>query len=64
MKKFLIYVDILGFDELGKEDGTKSNKLELGPEEKRKVFVERVKNKIKELKTTKKIEGSKGRRFG
>ncbi len=58
-KKFLIYIDILGFEELGK--GSKflteeEIKKVLTEEEIKKVSVERVQNKINELKNTEEIK--------
>ncbi len=50
MKKFLIYVDILGFEELGKGSKFPTE------EEIKKLCVERVQNKINELKNTEEIK--------
>ena len=55
--RYLIYVDILGFEELAKE-GAKKTKL-IKPEEIRKNFTERVQNKINSLKLANVIERGK-----
>lgn len=55
-KKTLVYIDILGFDELAKKEARNSM---LTAEEIRKSFLYRIQNKIKELEEIQEIERSK-----
>ena len=52
--KYLVYVDILGFDELAKKEAKKTERMT--SEEIKKSFTERVQSRINSLKFAKEIE--------